>query len=66
MTGKIVRLVRDKGFGFLRGSDGKEYFFHRSAIQNAEWDSVQEGAPISQFIDADGPKGPRAESVFLA
>lgn len=66
MTGKIVRIVRDKGFGFLRGEDNKEYFFHRSAVKNADWDTLAEGSEVSEFEDASGPKGPRAEDVFLA
>ena len=27
--GKIKKMVRDRGFGFIRGDDGKEVFFHR-------------------------------------
>jgi cold shock CspA family protein len=30
MHGIVVRLMADKGFGFIRGDDGTEYFFHRS------------------------------------
>jgi len=32
-NGTIKRLVMDRGFGFLSGEDGKEYFFHRSSVE---------------------------------
>ena len=61
LTGKVVRLVEDKGFGFIiAGPDGREYFFHRSAA--AEFDLLRAGSPV-HFVATDAPKGPRAESV---
>ena len=30
MDGVIKRSVADKGFGFIEGTDGTEYFCHRS------------------------------------
>ena len=32
-TGKIKRLMKDRGFGFIRGNDGQEVFFHRQLTQ---------------------------------
>ena len=32
MTGTIRTLRVDKGFGFIKGETGQEYFFHQSAI----------------------------------
>ena len=34
-TGTIKRLVRDRGFGFIRDDGGQEWFFHRSAVQGS-------------------------------
>ena len=31
-TGTIKKLVRERGFGFIQGQDGVEFFFHRSAL----------------------------------
>jgi cold shock CspA family protein len=28
MTGKIIRILLDKKFGFIKGEDNKDYFFH--------------------------------------
>jgi cold shock protein len=65
MTGKIKRLVTDKGFGFILASNGTEYFFHSSACSAQPFDSLREGQDVT-FDIGQGPKGPRAESVRLA
>ena len=62
ITGTVKRLVREKGFGFLLGNDGKEYFFHQSACVTVPFDSMSEGQPVT-FDVGQGPKGPRAENV---
>jgi cold shock CspA family protein len=64
LTGKVVRLLADKGFGFIHGPDGTEYFFHRSAAP--EFDLLKEGAAVIFVPLAEAPKGPRAESVVRA
>ena len=63
VTGTVVRLIDDKGFGFIAGPDGREYFFHRSAA--AEFDLLRAGSSV-HFVPTDAPKGPRAESVVRA
>lgn len=63
MTGTIKTLRAEKGFGFIRSGDGKEYFFHRSAIYGEGIDMLREGDSVEFELGADGPKGPRAENV---
>jgi cold shock protein len=65
MNGTVKRLVGDKGFGFVLGQDGHEYFFHQSACVGMRFDSLREGQPVT-FEAGQGPKGPRAENVKLA
>jgi CspA family cold shock protein len=62
MQGTIKKVVRDKGFGFILTSDGKEVFFHRSGLQQMDFDSLQEGA-IVEFEVEQSEKGPRAINV---
>jgi cold shock protein len=62
MNGTIKRLVSDKGFGFVLGEDGSEYFFHQSACTSTPFDSMREGQAVT-FERGQGPKGPRAENV---
>ena len=65
MTGKIARLMTDKGFGFIRAANSKtEYFFHRSACKNCRFEDLQEGQEVT-FEDSEGEKGPRAEDVYV-
>jgi CspA family cold shock protein len=62
MTGTIGTLRVDKGFGFIKGQGGKEYFFHQSAIYGEGIDNLREGDSV-EFDVGEGPKGPRAEIV---
>jgi CspA family cold shock protein len=62
MTGTIGTLRVDKGFGFIKGQGGKEYFFHQSAIYGEGIDNLREGDSV-EFEVGEGPKGPRAENV---
>ena len=59
--GTIKRLVRDRGFGFIRDDGGQEWFFHRSAVQG-NFDQLNEGQRVS-FEEEPSAKGPRAANV---
>jgi CspA family cold shock protein len=60
--GKIKKMVRDRGFGFIRGEDGKEVFFHRSGMNGSEYDGMNEGQTV-EYVIQEGPRGARAEFV---
>ena len=60
--GKIKKMVRDRGFGFIRGEDGKEVFFHRSGMNGGDYDSMDEG-DLVEYVIQEGPRGARAEYV---
>ena len=62
VRGKIKKLVRDRGFGFVRGDDGKEVFFHRSGLGSTDYDSLSEG-DVVEYVVQEGPRGARAENV---
>ena len=63
--GKIKKMVRDRGFGFIRGDDGKEVFFHRSGLNAADYDGLSEGDTV-EYVVQEGPRGARAENVRQA
>ncbi|MBW2312978.1 MAG: cold shock domain-containing protein [Deltaproteobacteria bacterium] len=60
--GRIKKMVRDRGFGFIRGEDGKEVFFHRSGLGASDYDGLNEGDNV-EYVVQEGPRGPRAENV---
>jgi CspA family cold shock protein len=62
MTGQIKLLTNEKGFGFIRGKDNNDYFFHRSSLIGIQFDTLQEGDEV-EFEPSKGPKGLRAEAV---
>jgi len=62
LKGKIKRLIKERGFGFITTEDGKEVFFHRSALEGENFDALEEGANV-EFDLEEGPKGPRATNV---
>lgn len=65
LSGAISRLVRDRGFGFIRrDGGGDDLFFHRSALINASFDDLNEGQR-AEFEMVQTGKGPRAEQVRL-
>ncbi|MEJ2008786.1 MAG: cold shock domain-containing protein [Acidobacteriota bacterium] len=62
MQGTVKRVIRDRGFGFIRSAEGKEIFFHRSSLQGLNFDTLKEGQNV-EFEVENGPKGPRAVTV---
>ncbi len=62
MQGTIKRLVRDRGFGFIRSAEGQEVFFHRTSLQNLDFDGLREGDAV-EFEVQQGEKGLRAVNV---
>lgn len=68
MVGKLIKLLGDKGFGFVMADDGTEYFLHRADFLghwNDMVDDYREGKTIYIDFKEDktNPKGPRASSA---
>lgn len=61
-NGTIKRLVRDRGFGFIRDEGGQEWFFHRSSVEAGEFERLNEGQRVS-FDEEPSQKGPRAGNI---
>ncbi|MCX5707117.1 MAG: cold shock domain-containing protein [Candidatus Omnitrophica bacterium] len=64
-TGKVKKVVRERGFGFISDTDGRELFFHRSAVQDNKYDSLNEEQTV-EFDVEQSEKGPRAINVKVA
>ena len=63
-NGTIHRLVRDRGFGFIKSDDGQDFFFHRSELQGVTFDLLKEGQSV-EFDKGQSPKGPKAVNIKL-
>ena len=59
-TGTVTRWLDQRGFGFIKGEDGKELFVHNSDIEGKS--SLREGEKV-EFEVIEGDKGPKAVKV---
>ena len=60
MKGKIKFFNETKGFGFVSGDDGKDYFVHSTGL--AQGIKVKEGDAVNFEVE-QGEKGPKAVKV---
>lgn len=68
-SGKIKKLVQDKGFGFIQTDSGEDVFFHHSTVADRGFDDLTEGQRVEYTVEeGQSPKGkgPRAASVTPA
>lgn len=63
MKGTVKFFNEMKGFGFIAGEDGKEYFVHKSGLE--EGVSLRENDAV-EFDVEQGDKGPKAVHVKKA
>ena len=63
-NGKIKKLVRDRGFGFISDVDGRELFFHQTSLIDTQFDAIKEDQLV-EFEVEKSPKGPRAINVRI-
>jgi CspA family cold shock protein len=50
-TGKVKRLIQERGFGFIVADDGREIFFHRSGVEGITFEGLQEGERVSFEVE---------------
>lgn len=58
--GKVAMYRKDKGFGFISGEDGKEYFVHITGLD--KMDELAVGDSVA-FLAEKGDRGVKAVSV---
>lgn len=60
--GRIQRIVRERGYGYIQVQEGQMVFFHRDDLIGIPFDQLQKGMKVEfLFIPAD-PR-PRAKDV---
>jgi len=62
MNGEVKFFNDMKGFGFISGEDGKEYFVHQTGL--TEGTRLREKDQVT-FDVVEGERGPKAENVAL-
>ena len=65
MEGRIKRIIRDRGFGFIRTQSGQQVFFHCTNLRDVDFVSLEEGQAV-EFELQPGEKGLRATSIRIA
>ena len=60
MKGTVKFFNAMKGFGFIAGDDGKEYFVHQSGLQ--EGVTLNDNDAV-EFDVEEGDRGPKAANV---
>ena len=64
MTGIIKTYLNDKNYGFIKGDDQKDYFFHKSCINKHDLEKICDGALVS-FEQKATPKGYNAIKILI-
>lgn len=62
LTGKVKWFNSKKGFGFITGDNGKDYFLHYSNIEMEGYKSLNENDKIEFKVEATD-KGEKAINV---
>ena len=58
-----IRRLMDRGYGFIKGEEEGDFFFHRNDIEGAEFASLREGQEV-EFEKGRGRDGrPQAVKV---
>ncbi len=64
--GRVARMDRETGFGFIELVDGHEVYFHRNSVVNGGFDGLEVGSEVRLAIDEkEGERGPQATTVQL-
>jgi CspA family cold shock protein len=62
MQGSVKFYNRKKGFGFISGEDGQDYFVHFTGLTEG---TFLRDNDLVEFEAAEGERGPKAQNVNL-
>lgn len=60
----VVRIFKDKGFGFLKTPEGREIYFHENSVLHGDFRRMEPGTGV-RFAEELGEEGPQATSVAI-
>lgn len=65
MNGVIAKYFEDKGYGFIRGEDGIDYFFHYTALKSTtDQIHLKPGCTLS-FVPSRSERGPQGTEISI-
>jgi cold shock CspA family protein len=61
LKGKIKQVQAERGSGFIRSEDGRDFFFHQSHLEGLDFERLRAGDPVEfEFDEFRGPTTPKA------
>jgi ribosomal subunit interface protein len=63
-VGRVVRLSREEGIGFIAGGDGTEYYFSSADVVAPRFEQLREGDEV-QFVSEVAGEGMQAKRVTV-
>ena len=63
-TGKIKKVIHERGFGFISARDGREIFFHKNSLLDINFEELRSEQEV-EFEVEKSFKGPRAFNVRI-
>lgn len=64
LKGRVARLDRAQGFGFIEADDGREFYFSRDNVVAPAFEHLSEGDAV-HFIEEAGGEGSQAKRVSV-
>ena len=61
-----IKKLMDRGFGFIKGEEEGDLFFHRNDMDGVEFESLREGQEVEFEKSQDSRGRPQAVKVRLA
>ncbi|GAB2803847.1 HPF/RaiA family ribosome-associated protein [Halomonas shantousis] len=60
----VARMFPEDDYGFLKGLDGEDIYFHRNSVLHNDFDRLTAGTQV-RYEPEEGEKGPQASTVQI-
>jgi len=60
--GRVARLLRDEGYGFIQSLDGRELYFSAENVAHPGFDQLSSGMPV-RYLEEMASEGAQAKRV---
>lgn len=62
--GLVTKLFPQEGYGFIKGLDGQDIYFHHNSVLHDEFDRIEIGTGVRFFVE-EGEEGLQASTVKI-